>query len=103
MMRLFPDTLYQEFMTMARNVNLTISSENDDTTRNNVPDWLIHMTATWIDNQGNPQSLSEDRYFLLQLNWLRINHPQAAKQVMQELVYRIERVRQGMDDAEDLA
>ena len=85
---------------MARNVNLTISYENDGTTRDNVPDFLIHMVATWIANDGTPHNLSEDRYLLPQLNWLITYHPAIAKSVLLDLVYRIERIRQGIDDPE---
>lgn len=87
---------------MARNVNLTISYENDDTTRDNVPDYLIHMVATWTGNDGTPHEFDQDRYLLVQFNWLITNHPAVAKRVFQDIVYRIERVRQGMDEPEAL-
>ena len=87
---------------MASNVNLTISSEANGTTRDNVPDWLVHMSATWIGNDGQPHSYTEDRYFLLQLNWLKTNHPDYARRLMELLTYRIERVRVGIDEVNGL-
>ncbi len=87
---------------MARNINLTISHENDGTTRDNVKDYLIHMNATWETDAGESRSFSQNRYLLPQLNWVIQNHPAVAVQVFRELVYRIERVRQGIDDVESL-
>jgi len=87
---------------MAKNVNVSISSENDGTTRANVPDWLVRMAVSWVDVEGAPQERDMDRYFLLQLNWLRQNHPLEARRMMEWIVYRIERVRQGIDDVEVL-
>jgi hypothetical protein len=80
------------------NVNLTIASENDGTTRDNVPDWLVHMTATWTDEEGQVHEFSQDRYLLVQINWLIENHPQAARRQLQRLVYQIEMVRRGIDE-----
>lgn len=85
---------------MAKNVNVFVSSENDSTTRNNVPDWLTHFEVHWIDNAGQPQERTEDEYFLLLLNWLRTNHPVAAKRAMEDLAFRIARVKYGIDTSE---
>jgi hypothetical protein len=85
-----------------RNIHLTITSENDDTTRDNVSDYLIHMAAAYTDSDGQPQSLEQDRYFLLQLNWLRLNHPNIARRLMEELTIRIEYVRRDLRNAEDI-
>ena len=82
---------------MARNVNVFVSSENDGTTRNNVPDWLCHFDANWIDDDGDYHEVQVDEYFLLLLNWLRQNHPTKAKQVMEELSFRIARAKYGID------
>jgi len=87
---------------MARNVNLTITSENDGTTRNNVPDWLVHMRVDWIDKNNVAQEVTRDRYLLGQLFWFITNCPHDAQDKLQTLVYQIERVRQGIDDAEDI-
>lgn len=87
---------------MARNINVWISSTNDGTKRNNVPDYLVHLRATWVDDAGAAHDQSVDRYLLAQLNWLRTNHPAAARELMHKLVYEIERVRQGIDDVEML-
>ena len=87
---------------MARNVNLTITSENDGTTRNNVPDWLVHMHVDWIDKNNVAQEVTQDRYLLGQLFWLITNYSHVAQDKLQTLVYQIERVRQGIDDAEDI-
>ena len=87
---------------MATNVNVWVTSESDGTMRNNVPDWLIHFKVKWTDNAGSPQQRTEDEYFLLLLNWLKTNHPAAAKDVMEDLVFRIARVKYGVDDAEQI-
>jgi len=82
---------------MARNVNVWTTSESDGTTRNNVPDWLCHFRVEWIDDEGQPHEREADEYFLLLLNWLRLNHPQKAKEVMDELAFRIARAKYGID------
>lgn len=82
---------------MPKNVNVFINSEGDSTTRNNVPDWLIHFDIRWTDNEGQPHQRAEDEYFLLLLNWLRTNHPTQAKEVMENLAFRIARVKYGID------
>jgi hypothetical protein len=84
---------------MARNVNVWLSSENDGTKRQNVTDYLVHLRATWVDGAGAAHDQSVDRYLLAQLNWLRTNYPGHARELMHKLVYEIERVRQGIDDA----
>jgi hypothetical protein len=91
----------RSFVGMARNVNLTITSENDGTTRDSVPDYLVHL-ATWINGNGVARSFEQDRYLLGQMNWLITNHPQVARPFFENLVYRIERIRQGIDDPEDI-
>ena len=82
---------------MARNINVFISSESDGTTRNNVPDWLIHFNVSWIDNDGQAHQRTEDEYFLLLLNWLKTNHPVKAKEVMEDLAFVIARAKYGID------
>lgn len=82
---------------MARNVNVTVTSESDGTRRNNIPDWLIHFDARWVDDAGIEHQQVVDEYFLLLLNWLRTNHPVAAKAAMEEIAFRIARVRYGVD------
>lgn len=89
-MLFFPDTLYEEFM--ARNLNLTISSENDGTTRNNVPDILVHMTVSGMTESGEPFTLTVDRYFLAQLNRLLSANQPAFIEFVKHATYRIERV-----------
>lgn len=83
---------------MARNINVWLTSENDGTKRQNVPDYLVHLRAMWVDDAGVAHDQSVDRYLLGQLNWLRTNYPGHARELMHDLVYRIERVRQGIDD-----
>jgi len=85
---------------MATNVNVYVSSESDGTRRNQVPDWLIHFRVNWIDNDGNFHEHEADEYFLLLVNWLRTEHPAAAKAAMEELAFRIARVKYGIDEAE---
>jgi hypothetical protein len=82
---------------MAREINVFVTSESDGTTRDAVPDWLIHMAASWIDNAGQPQQAAVDRYLLAQLSWIKDSHPARARELMEQLVYEIERVRQGLD------
>ena len=82
---------------MARNVNVIISSENDGTTRNNVPDFLIHFDATWIGDDGEEHSAQVDEYFLLLLNWLKTNYPVKAREVMQDLAFQIARAKYNID------
>ena len=83
-----------------RNVNVWVTSESDGTKRQNVPDWLIHFRVQWEDNEGQPHERTADEYFLLLLNWLRAEHPRAAKSIMEDLAFRIARVQYGIDDAE---
>ena len=85
---------------MATNVNVYVSSENDGTRRNNVNDYLIHFSVNWIDGSGTYRETEADEYFLLLINWLRTTHPNAAKNVMEELAFKIARVKYGLDDAE---
>lgn len=88
---------------MARNVNVTVTSENDGTTRDNVPDYLINFDVTWIDNNGDPQQAAVSDYFLADLlNWLRTNHPAAARQYMEQISFAIARVKYGIDDITQL-
>lgn len=87
---------------MSRNVIVGIISENDDTTRDGVPDWLIHFHVSWTDNDGVQHERTEDEYFLLLCNWLRQNHPAAAKRWMEQVAFQIARVKYGIDDAETL-
>lgn len=82
---------------MARNVNVFVSSESDGTTRDGVPDWLIHFDVRWTDDEGQEHQRVEDEYFLLLLNWLRQNHPVRAKEVMEGLAFRIARAKYGVD------
>jgi len=82
---------------MARNVNVIVTSESDGTARDNVPDWLCHFDASWIDDNGDSHQAQVDEYFLLLLNWLRQNHPAKAKEVMEELAFRIARAKYGID------
>ena len=82
---------------MPRNVNVFVTSESDGTTRNNVPDWLIHFDVRWVDDDGDQHQRVEDEYFLLLLNWLRQNHPQKAREVMEELAFHIARAKYGVD------
>jgi len=74
-----------------------VSSESDGTTRNNVPDWLIHFDVTWVDDSGELHRRTEDEYFLLLLNWLRQNYPQRAREIMEELAFKIARAKYGVD------
>jgi len=83
---------------MSREANVWISSENDGTKRNSVPDYLVHMRVAWVDKSGATHDQSVDRYLLAQLNWLRTNAPDQARDLMHRLVYEIERIRQGIDD-----
>ena len=83
-----------------RNVNVWVTSESDGTKRQNVPDWLIHFRVQWTDAEGQQHERAEDLYFLPTLNWLRTEHPQAAKSAMEDLAFRIARVQYGIDDAE---
>jgi len=83
-----------------RNVNVWVTSESDGTKRQNVPDFLIHFRVQWTDEQGQQHERTEDAYFLPTLNWLRTEHPQAAKHLMEDLAFRIARVQYGIDDAE---
>ena len=85
---------------MASNVNVMVSSESDGTTRNNVPDWLIHFDVSWTGNDGQLHQQVADEYFLLLLNWLRTEHPAKAKEVMEDLSFRIARAKYSIDDAE---
>ena len=87
---------------MASHINVMVSSENDGTTRDGVPDYLIHFQVSWKDNENNPQERTEDEYFLLLLNWLRQNHPAAARRWMERTAFEIARVKYGVDDAEML-
>jgi hypothetical protein len=87
---------------MARNINVTITSEQDQI-RNNVPDWRIDFAVSWIDKNGEPQQVETSEYFLLLLNWLRNENPQAGKRLMQNVAYRIARAKHGIDNVEDIA
>jgi hypothetical protein len=88
---------------MARNVNVWIDSEQDGTRRQNVPDYLMHLTITWTDDTGAARSVTKDEYLLLAINWLINNHPRIAKQALQELVLTIARTRYGVDIPEPAA
>lgn len=82
---------------MARSFNVRVSSENDGTLRNNVPDRLVHVAVDWVDNAGALQTHSSDYYLLPQLQWLIQNHPDDAQRLLHELVIRIVRLRLGVD------
>lgn len=83
---------------MARNIKVTISSTDDATTRDNVPDRLVSFDIDYLTNAGVPQNLQVDRYFLVALNWLLTNDPDGFKQLIERVTFRIERVRAGIDD-----
>ena len=85
---------------MARNVNVFITSENDGTIRSKVPDWLIHFEVSWTGDDGQLHQQTADEYFLLLVNWLKTNHPAKAKEVMDDLAFKIARAKYGIDDAE---
>lgn len=81
-------------------VNVMVSSESDGTKRNNVPDWLIHFDTTWTTDDGEAHQRSDDEYFLLLVNWLRTNHPAAAKGWMQRVAFQIAKVKYGIRSAD---
>lgn len=87
---------------MARNVNVWISATDDGTKRNNIPDYLVHLRATWVNDAGEPQSMERDEYLLLALNWLRTTYPGEFRNVMQDVVVQIARLRYGVDSVEGL-
>lgn len=88
---------------MASNVKVFIDSENDGTLRQNVPDRLVHLTVTYTDEQGQPQTLVKDEYLLVAINWLITNYPARAKMILQDLVLDIARIRYGVDEVEDMS
>lgn len=87
---------------MARKVNLWTNSILDGTTRTNVPDVLVTLRVHWEDAQGKEHDQTIERYLLVQLGWLRANHPKAAKKLAEELALRIELLRQGIIDVGEL-
>lgn len=86
-----------------RDMNFWTSSHLDGTRRSNVPDLLVSMRATWIDNGNTRQDRSVERYMLVQFNWLITNHPKIAQKLAEDLVLEIEKVRQGVSRPETLA
>jgi hypothetical protein len=84
---------------MSRDINVIISSTQDGT-RDGVPDWRIDFDAEWTDASGDSQQLSTSEHLLLLLNWLRTEHPAAAKRLMEDLAFRIARAKHGIDDVE---
>ena len=79
-----------------RNLNVWTSSRSDGTTRNAVPDLRVTVRAAWEDNEGVKHDEQIDRYLLVQLSWLRTNHPKAAQKLAEDLVLEIEKVRRGI-------
>lgn len=79
-----------------RNLNVWTSSRSDGTTRNAVPDLLVTVRAAWEDNEGVKHNEQIDRYLLVQLSWLRTNHPKVAQKLAEDLVLEIEKIRHGI-------
>lgn len=79
-----------------RDLNVWTSSKSDGTTRNAVPDLLVTVRAAWVDNEGVAHDQQIDRYLLVQLAWLRTNHPRAAQKLAEDLVLEIEKLRRGI-------
>jgi hypothetical protein len=65
-----------------------------------VQDYLLHFDVRWVDDAGDSHQHAADEYFLLLLDWLRDNHPQAARQWMERVAFQIARVKYGIDSAE---
>lgn len=85
-----------------RDLNVWTSSKSDGTTRNSVPDLLVTVRAAWQDNDGVKHDEQIDRYLLVQLAWLRTNHPKAAQKLAEELVLEIEKLRRGIKDVREI-
>ena len=85
-----------------RDLNVWTSSKTDGTTRNAVPDLLVTVRAAWQDNKGLRHDEQIDRYLLVQLAWLRTNHPKAAQKLAEDLVLEIEKLRRGIKDVREI-
>lgn len=85
-----------------RDLNVWTSSKSDGTTRNAVPDLLVTVRAAWQDDAGVKHDEQIDRYLLVQLAWLRTNHPKAAQKLAEELVLEIEKLRRGSKDVREI-
>lgn len=85
-----------------RDLNVWTSSKSDGTTRNAVPDLLVTVRAAWQDNAGVKHDEQIGRYLLVQLAWLRTNHPKAAQKLAEELVLEIEKLRRGIKDVREI-
>lgn len=85
-----------------RDLNVWTSSRSGGTTRNAVPDLLVTVRAAWQDNAGVKHDEQIDRYLLVQLAWLRTNHPKAAQKLAEELVLEIEKLRRGIKDVREI-
>lgn len=79
-----------------RDLNVWTSSRSDGKTRNAVPDLLVTVRATWEDGEGVKHDEQIDRYLLVQLSWLRTNHPKVAQKLAEDLVLEIEKIRHGI-------
>jgi len=102
---------------MARNINLTISSQLDGTKRDQVDDLLVHMVVDYIGKDGQAHHKEQDRYViqsLLDILALPTNNPNNPQHVwnaqfkagvkfqLQQLTYQLERVFEGIDEVDVL-
>lgn len=87
---------------MVRHVHVNITDITPTGQQVSGDQYELTFEATWLDNDGQPQSRTEVEKFPNLIGWLINNHPQAAKRYLTEVCWKIARVKYGLDEASDL-